>query len=187
MAKETYIYTNRHARHQRILAGGPEERRSRSRRVFLYIIVGASIGGLIADLVNIVYQVLNAALQGTFGGRVLHDSVWSLQSLFVAAPLLWYHWRIVRADQRAGAELIVKRKTVTLLAVDPDGAIAERLSKRLGYRVRPLQMAGGQAEQSAIPDDEIERAAADIEQAPTPAIMVVLSEGKITVYPYRER
>ena len=169
-------------------AGGADESRARSRRIFLYVIVGASIGALIADMVNIVYQVLNGVLQGSFGSRVLSNSVWSLQSLFVAAPLLWYHWQTIRADQRRGAEAVAMRKAVTLLASDPGGQLAARLGEKLGYKVRPIYHVGEPAgETTAVPDEELERAVSQITDSPAPSVMLIVTAGKIAVYPYRER
>jgi hypothetical protein len=173
---------------QMVDARGAEERRARARRIFLYIVVGASIGTLIADLVNIIYQVLNGILQGNFGGHVLHDSVWSLQSLFVAAPLLWYHWQTIRNDQGRGAEAVAQRKIVTLLATDPRGQLATRLAARLGYRVKSIYPAAEQArEQPEVPDEEIERAVTEIESASARSVMLIVSGGRIAAYPYRER
>ena len=48
---------------KRIEAGGIEEWRATSRRIFLYAVVVLSIGTLIADLVNIVYQILNGIVE----------------------------------------------------------------------------------------------------------------------------
>ena len=167
-------------------AGEVEESRARSRRIFLYIVVGAAIGALIADLVNIVYQVLNGVLQGSFGSRVLNNSVWSLQSLFVAAPLLWYHWRAIRADQRLGAEAVAMRKAVTLLASDPGGQLAARLGEKLGYKVRAIYPAGEPASEAPmVPDDELERAVSQVAGTSAPSVILIVTAGRIAVYPYR--
>lgn len=169
-------------------AGGIEERRARSRRIFLYVVVGAAIGTLIADLVNIVYQLLNGILQGTFGNRVLRNSLWSLQSLVVAAPLLWYHWQTIRADQRHGAEALAARKTITLLANDPDGQLAARIAGKMGQKVKALHAMGAWAGATAtVSDDELERAAQEIESASAPLVLLIVTAGKISVYAYRER
>ena len=112
---------------KRVQTGGINEWRALSRRIFLYVIIGVSIVFLAADLVNIIYQLLRGILQGNFGTNFLHDSKWSLQTLIVAALLLWYHWRLLRIDQRLGAEAVVARKNVTLLADDRTAELAARL------------------------------------------------------------
>ena len=48
---------------------GADERPARSRRIYLYVIIGASVVMLAADLVNIVYQLLNGVLTGDLGNR----------------------------------------------------------------------------------------------------------------------
>ncbi|MEE8418799.1 MAG: DUF5671 domain-containing protein, partial [Dehalococcoidales bacterium] len=50
---------------QMVTGGGVREWRARSRRTYLYVIIGVAIITLAADMVNIVYQLLNGILQGT--------------------------------------------------------------------------------------------------------------------------
>ncbi|MDO9334735.1 MAG: DUF5671 domain-containing protein [Dehalococcoidales bacterium] len=168
--------------------GGVVEWRARSRRIFLYIIVGAAIGTLVADLVNIVYQVLNGLLQGNFGVQVLRAIRWSLQTLIVAAPLLWYHWQIIRSDQRRGAEVVAVQKTVTLVASDRTGELASRLTQKLGYKIRVLYpVSSADAETALISDEEMMQAITNVQNAPSTTVMLVALGGKIIVLPYREK
>jgi hypothetical protein len=111
---------------QMAAAGGVTERRARSRRIFLYVVLGAAVITLAADLVNIVYQLLRGVL-GTFGADVLRHSQWSLQTLVVAIPVLMYHWQILRQDQRLGAEVAAVRKTVTMLVSEKAVGLVSRI------------------------------------------------------------
>jgi ABC-type multidrug transport system fused ATPase/permease subunit len=173
---------------KRVQAGGIEEWRALSRRIFLYVIVGVSIITLAADLVNIVYQLLSGILQGNFGANVLRNSKWSLQTLIVAAPLLWYHWQILRSDQRRGAESAIMRRNVTLLADDRTGELASRLESKLGFKIRLLYQAGQMGEKlPAPPDEEIDRLANEIQSSPSNKVMLVVLGGKVTVLPYQDK
>ena len=169
-------------------AGGVAERRARSRRIFLYIVVGAAIVTLAADLVNIVYQLLNGILQGTFGADVLRHSKWSLQTLVVAVPVLMYHWQIVRQDQRLGAEAAAVRKTVTVLVSDRTAGLVSQIEEKLGYKVRTLRYLGQMPEDfPALSDEEVSRLAGDIQAAPSTKVMLVADGGRILVLPYQEK
>jgi hypothetical protein len=173
---------------KRVQAGGIEEWRSLSRRIFLYVIVGASIIILTADLVNIVYQLLRGMLQGDFGVNVLRNLKWSLQTLIVAVPLLWYHWQILRADQRRGAESAVIRHIVTLLANERTGELASRLENKLGFKIRVLYRVGQLTETlSVLPDEEIDRLANEIQSSPSNKVMLVDFGGKVITLPYQEK
>jgi hypothetical protein len=173
---------------KRVQAGGIEEWRALSRRIFLYVIVGVSIIILAADLVNIIYQLLSGILQGNFGVDVLRNSKWSLQTLIVAAPLLWYHWRILRTEQRRGAETAIVRRNVTLLVDDRKGELASRLEGKLGFKIRLLFHAGQTGEElPTLPDKEIDRLANEIQSSPSNKILIVALSGKITVLPYQDK
>jgi ABC-type multidrug transport system fused ATPase/permease subunit len=173
---------------KRVQAGGIEEWRALSRRIFLYVIVGASIVNLAADMINIIYQLLSGLLQGNFGVNILRSSKWSLQTLIVAVPLFWYHWQILRTDQRRGAELLVKRRDVTLLAVDRTGELATRLENKLGYKVRVLYQVGQMVETlPGLPDIEIDRLANEIQSSPSERVILAVLGGKVITLPYNEK
>jgi ABC-type multidrug transport system fused ATPase/permease subunit len=173
---------------KRVQEGGIEEWRALSRRIFLYVIIGVSIITLAADLVNIIYQLLSGILQGNFGVNVLRSSKWSLQTLIVAVPLFWYHWQILRADQRHGAESAVIRHNVTLLADDRTGELASRLENKLGYKIRVFYQVGQTTETlSVLPDEEIDRLANEIRSSPSNTVMLVVFGGKVITLPYQDK
>ena len=173
---------------KRVQTGGINEWRALSRRIFLYVIVGVSIVFLAADLVNIIYQLLRGILQGNFGTNFLHDSKWSLQTLIVAALLLWYHWRLLRIDQRLGAEAVVARKNVTLLADDRTEELAARLETKMGFKIRTFYQVGQTGgEITVLPDEEIDMIVSEILSAPSKNVMLVNIAGKVTVIPYQDK
>jgi hypothetical protein len=173
---------------KRVQAGEIKEWRALSRRIFLYVIVGVSIITLTADLVNIIYQLLSSILQGNFGVKVLRSSKWSLQTLIVAVPLLWYHWQILRADQRHGAESAVVRHNVTILTDDRGGELASRLENKLGYKIHVLYQVGQTTEiLSVSPDEEIDRLVNEIQSSPSNKVMLVVLGGKVITLPYQDK
>ena len=173
---------------KRVQAGAIAEWRALSRRIFLYVIVGVSIVLLAADLVNIIYQLLQGMLQSNLATNYLHNAKWSLQTLIVAAAILWYHWQILRADQRRGAEAVLTRKDVTLLADDRSGEMAARLEAKLGYKIRSLYPVGQTTENQVIlTEEDIDRITSEIQASPAGKAMVVFTSGKATVLPYQEK
>ena len=167
--------------------GGILEWRTRSRRIYLYIIIGAAIITLAADLVNVVYRVLSGILGGNFGVDVLRNMKWSLQSLVVAIPLLVYHWGIAREDQRKGAETAVMRKSISILAGEQARDLVARLERELGGKLRLLHLTEPGSAGPSLSDEEIKRLVEEIESSPSGSIMLVISEGKVKVFPYREK
>jgi len=173
---------------QRAAAGGVVEWQARSRRIFLYLVAAAAIVTLAADLVNIVYQLLNGLLQGAFGLAVLRNTKWSLQTLVVAVPVLVYHWRIIRQDQRRGAETAAIRKGVTLLVNDQAIDLVSRIESTLGFKVRVLYHLGSTpVDIPTLSDEEVSKLASDIQAAPGSKVILIAHSGKIIVVPYQEK
>jgi hypothetical protein len=173
---------------QMAAAGGVAERRARSRRIFLYIVLGAAVVALAASLINIIYQLLNGVLQGTFGVEVLRHSKWSLQILIVAVPVLMYHWRIIRQDQRLGADVAAVRKTVTVLVSDRAAELVPRVEEKLGYKVHTLRYLGQMPEDfPVLSEEEVNRLVSDIQATPSTKVMLIAAGGRIMVLPYREK
>ena len=166
--------------------GGVMESRARSRRIYLYAIIAAAILGLAADLVNIIYQVMTGALTNSFGTNVLQNVKWSIQSLVIAAPLLFYHWQIARDDQRRGAEVIVKQKEITVLAGPESGELIPRLETRLGQKVKSLRYAGQAQVALTVSNDEVQRIVDEVKSGNSPRVLIVIHEGKTLILPYQE-
>ena len=167
--------------------GGVIERGARSRRVYLYVILAIVIILLAADLVNIIYQLLNGLLQGTPGVNILRDVKWSLQTLLLPVPVLLYHWRVLRQDQHLGAEKLLPAKTVTLLASERASGLASRIEQKLGSGIRLLRHLDETPEDMPdLSDEELDNLVTRIETAPGNKVMLVVVGDKVMVLPYRE-
>jgi hypothetical protein len=169
------------------VTGGIVEWRARSRRIYLYVIIGVSIIALAATLVNIVYQFLSGILTGNLNVGVLQSSKWSIQTLLVAIPLLVYHWQIARKDQRRGAEVAAVHKTVTALIDIKSRYVIEQLEKKLGTRIHVLESTTAPIGSRTFSDDDLNTAITEIQSSPTQQVMVMIFEDKILVLPYQEK
>ena len=170
-----------------VASGGVKEWRARSRRTYLYVIIGVAIITLAADLVNIVYQLLNGILQGEMGIGVFRGLRWSLQTLVVAAPVLFYHWRVLRQDQGPAEEKLTAPKAVTILAGAAGLELASRIEEKLGSRADRLRFLGEAGQDlPAMSDEDIDKLVSEIQSAPSDKVLLVATDGKITVLPYQE-
>ncbi|MBN1374834.1 MAG: hypothetical protein JXA01_01625 [Dehalococcoidia bacterium] len=165
---------------------GLNERSARSRRIYLYVIIGASVVMIAADLVNIVYQLLNGILTGSLGLEALRNSRWSLQTVFIAIPLLIYHWQIARQDQQLGAEVSAARKSITVIIGDKRAPVIAVLEQRLGYKVRTVQYVGEPVgEAPELSENDVEMLVSQVNASAARDIMLVLLEGRLLVLPYK--
>jgi hypothetical protein len=164
--------------------GGVEERSARSRRIYLYLLIGASVVMLAADLVNIVYQLLNGILSGNLGVEAVRNMRWSLQTVFIAIPILIFHLGIARQDQKLGSETAAQRKNVTVLLSDRKSQAISIIEQKLGYKVRVSRYAGLEAVVPQLSDEDVENLISRVRGAPAGNVMVILVEGNIQVLPY---
>ena len=173
---------------QMVAGNDVAERTARSRRIFLYMVMGVAIIILAADLVNIIYQLLNGLLKGTFGAEIFSGSKWSLQSLVIAIPVLWYHWRVLRHDQRLRVEKGQLRKTVTILAGEPAQDLVSLIEEKLGSHTRRLRYLGQTLEDiPVLSDEEADKLVSDIRAVLGNKVLVVVAGGKVMVLPYKEK
>ena len=169
-----------------VTEGEVTERGATSRRIYLYTLLGVAIITLATDLVAIFYQLLNSLLQGTAGTDFLRDIKWCLQSLLIPLPVLLYHWRILRQDQRLGAEAVLPRKSVTIIASEQMMELVSKIEERLGTRVhllRHLEETPGATR--SISDAKLDKLVDEIREAPGDKVILVIAGSKVMVLPYK--
>ena len=167
--------------------GGVEERGTRARRVYLYVILGIAVITLATVVVNIVYQLINGLLQGTMGTVALQDMKWSLQILLVPLPVLLYHWHLLREDRRLGAEKVLPRKRVTMLAGEQMAELVTGLEERLGSRIRLWRRLSVTETAPTLSDKELDKLVSEIGDAPGDKVMLVVVGSNVMVLPYEGR
>ncbi|MBN2076505.1 MAG: hypothetical protein JW762_13230 [Dehalococcoidales bacterium] len=182
-----WIYYWRNIMHT-VEEGGVTERGARSRRIFLYAVLGFSIIAAVSTLVIIVYQVINGILQGDFGTEFLRNIIWSLSGFLAALPVLVYHWRVLREDQHLGAEKLHRRKRVNIIAGEEAEELIERIEEGLGYRIRRLIYTGEvKVEVPVMTDEEIESLVNDIGLADGESVILDMTGSSIRLLPYGEK
>ena len=170
-----------------VLKGGLVEWKARSRRIYFYLIIVVSILGLVGGLVFLVYQILNAALTAAIDLQVYRDCIKGLLAIFASAPLLFYHWRQVRLEQKKGAEAGLSTKIVSLLGGAASEQLARLLGEKLGRKIHFLQFASVETASKIWSEEEISRVVHEIEASPLSHVMIVVKEGQISIWPYQEK
>jgi len=166
-------------------AGGLAEWRAFSRRAYLYLIIAASIIAVAAGLVFFIYQHLGGLLAGRWGIEVWQKARWSIQTVVVVLPLLFYHWRIARQDQRRGAESVAGRKIVSALINPQSREIIAALEKQMGITIRILESTSPDMQVAPLNEEEITGLSNGILAETAPRILLVAVDGKLKVMGYR--
>lgn len=181
-----WIYYWNQIRH-RLTENEAAERQSRSRRVFLYAILSAGVIMLAVDLVNIVYRLLSTWLQSGSGISLWLDIKWSLQTLVIALPLVGYFWRIIRQDQRYGAEMAARQKRVTVLIPAESAELVKKIEEKLGYGVIKLWSSGQlPVDVSLLSEDSVSGMVNEVQSAGSRQVVLLVWDTAWKVIPYQE-
>ncbi len=171
-------------------SGGVPERRAITRRVYLYLILAVAIIAAAAGLSNVIYQILNGIFQNKFGVAVFREAIWGLQALIVALPFLFYHLKILRGDQKLGAEATVaKKKVITLLAGEETAKLLlPKIEERFGVKPRLMRYQAQAGEiVPAFTEADTEKVLGEIENTATDKVMLVFTAQGLQVFPYEDK
>ncbi len=119
---------------------GDHARRSALRKTYLYLALFASVIGVMASAVGLVYQLLRAALTGDIGGDFVNSLLNTLQLLFLFSVVMLYHLHVLRRDSVSLAgTLAEKQSAFAALVVDSGDGLAAAVQAALqksGAKVR---------------------------------------------------
>lgn len=147
---------------------GEHERRSLVRKVYLYLVLFASVVGGMSALGLLLYRLLNATLGNPMPQFALETT---RQTMLVLLIVLWliYHLRALRQDGRIAEEALGKRHaafpTLILQAGEEEAAFTAELTHALHRQAPALPVAVQRLDQG-VPDE-----------ARSAASLVVLSAG----------
>ena len=157
------------------------ERSSPSRRVYLFLLFGATGLTAVVSLSVILFMVFRDVLDGALAVTVLHDLRIAIGLVLTAGGLSAYHWAVHREDraQAATAPVVVHPRHVLL--VGPDGRqLATAVAADTGARVRSLHRLD-----AAQVDIDAHRVAEAILAVHHDSVVVTIEEdGEIQVIPY---
>ena len=174
-----WAFWHRVQRH--VTAGAEGERTSPSRRVYLFLLFGATGLTAVVSLSVILFLIFRDLLESALAVTVLHDLRIAIGLVLTAGGLSAYHWVVHREDrdQLAAAPTPVHPRHVLL--VGPDGRqLASAVAADTGARVRSLHRLD-----TARADIDAHRVAEAILAVHHDSVVVTIEEdGEIHVIPY---
>jgi hypothetical protein len=119
---------------------GDHARRSIIRKAYLYLVLFASVIGVMATAVGLLYQLIKVVLTGNAGTNFLNELLNIIQLLFLFAVVLVYHFNVLRQDGVATADSLVEKQSgYSVLVVDSGDGFVESVKTallKLGSKVR---------------------------------------------------
>jgi hypothetical protein len=164
-----------------VTAGVEGERTSPSRRVYLFLLFGATGLTAVVSLSVILFVVFRDLLESALTVTVLHDLRIAIGLVLTAGGLSAYHWAVHREDREHAAAAPMPTHPRHVLLVGPDGRqLAAAVATDTGARVRSLHRLD-----TARTDVDAHRVAEAILAVHHDSVVVTIEEdGEVHVIPY---
>jgi len=116
---------------------GAEERASTLRKVYLYLVIFASVVAVLVTVAWLLFRVINALLGGPMGGAFAADLSSIVAGAVVAAVVWAYHWRAVQRDASLALQVpTAPPVSVTVVVIDGgDGSAGQAIVRHLRQEV----------------------------------------------------
>jgi len=178
---------------QRAAGATIEERSTLSRRIFIYLVLGAAVLAALGNLSAILFMFLRDLLEGQLSAQTVQDIKWSIGVLLTAGAISVYYWLILREDRSAlpAAEeppggAIPVRKAVIAMATEAAQPLVRRLEAQLSINVRLWQTLDHDAEVPTLTDEDLRAIQERIAEAPGDRVLLTIDASGVSVVPYRE-
>ena len=111
---------------------GDHARRSIIRKIYLYLVLFASVIGGMVTAVGLVYQLIIVVLDGVTSSDFANNLLNLVQLLFLFGVVMVYHLNVLRADGASTADsLAEKRNEYSVLIVDSGNGFVESVKAEL--------------------------------------------------------
>ena len=178
---------------QRDARSGLVERAALSRRIFIYLVLGAAVLAALGNLSALLFMFLRDLLEGQFSAQTVQDAKWSIGVLLTAGAVSVYYWLVLQEDRQAmpapedpSTVALPVRKAVTALATEAARPLVLRLESELGVPVRLWQRLDSDAEVPSLTDEELRAARELVAEAPGDRVLLTIDASGVRVVPYRE-
>ena len=119
------------------------ELRSVTRRVYLFVLFGATGIVAVINLIILVFIVFENILDGTFGLTTISSADLPIALLLTAGAVAWYHFAIFREDRTAAPDKERPALREVILVCTNGEQLAEAINARTGATVRLLKVVAG--------------------------------------------
>lgn len=177
-------------------SSGIEERQAGSRRTFIFAVFGIAMLTTIAGMSTVLFQLLQAVLDGELSMRILDTGKWAIGAVLAAGAVSLYYWQVLKEDrasappedENADADEPVSHapapatvaKRVSAVAVPAAQALLDALGVRLGVTVA-VQTRRDDAGAPEPSGDEIDTLVEQIRSAPGDAVLLVVDAAGVQV------
>ena len=167
--------------------GGPADRSSVSRRGFVFAATGVSLLALLGSLTALVYQVLQALLEGSLALGLLRDARWSLATALTAGAVAVYSLLVLREDQaslRTSAPAgPVRRREVFVVAAASLESVLRELGQIEGTRTRAMRRTDLEVDANPLPFAQLTALKAEVQASEASRLAVVVGGGRYELVP----
>ncbi len=136
---------------RRFRATKPEaEVTSITRRVYLFVLFGATGLTAVISSIILVFIVVEDLLEGDLGSATINSIAVPLSLIITAGAVAWYHFAVFREDRAiAPHEEFPALREIVVIGTDEDVAA---IAGGTGIRVQPLRVVGDPAEEETLAD-----------------------------------
>ena len=178
---------------QRDASAGLVERAASFRRIFIYLVLGATVLAALGNLSALLFMFFRDILEGQLSAQFIQDARWSIGTLLAAGAASVYYWLVLGEDRRAvpaqekpSPEDLPVRKTVIALATEEALPLLRRLEARLGAPLRSWHRLDQDIDVPTLTDEELTAIRERIAEAPGDRVLLTIDSSGVQVVPYRE-
>ncbi len=172
---------------------GDVERTALSRRLVLYLVIFASVIGILFNGAFLLNGLLRLVLGEPITRRFTATIFSNIGNVTVIGTFLFYHWRILNQDRELTTDIsTVDRKHLMVLASPGLQNRVRQLEAALGTQITVLdevrdaqEPAQAEVEATAFAESEVEDLVNKIKRAPSNKVLLILSPTRVEVHPYR--
>ena len=128
------------------------ELRSVTRRVYLFLLFGATGIAAVVNLIILIYIVVENILDGTFGSTTTSSAAVPVALLLTAGAVAWYHFAVFRQDRTAAPDEERPALQEVILVCTDGEKIAEAIHARTGATVSLLSAIAGRTTTGTLDD-----------------------------------
>jgi hypothetical protein len=178
---------------QREAGADMAERTALSRRVFIYLVLGAAVLAALGNLGVLLFMFLRDLLEGQLSVQLVQDVKWSIGALITAGAVSVYYWLVLREDhgmipalEETSTGALPVRKAVVALATEASRPLVRRIEAQIGVPVRVWLRLDHVAEVPSLTDDDLRAIQERVAEAPGDRVLLTIDASGVRVAPYRE-
>lgn len=128
------------------------ELRSVTRRIYLFLLFGATGIVAVINLIILVFILFEDILDGTFGSTTISSAAVPIALLLTVSAIAWYHFAVFREDRTAAPDEERPALWEVILVCTDGEQLAAAINAHTGASVRSLRVVAGPTAAGTIDD-----------------------------------